>query len=505
MTILNTGDVSAGQLVVSGYLRDTTNGTWALDISGGNISNSGTTLAGTFETINALTTNRIGGVTLESSNITNTGTTESGRFTTRATSSTIPGFNFVDATGTGLYPAQDVSYGTGALGVSVNGSPRIVVMSNKTFIYGNLDVCGTLSAAAGISGGGGGTVATNGSSNAPSFTFSNDSTTGMYLPGSNVIGLSTGGGVRMTLTAGTIAYYGGFDGVDAGASNSIGGVTLSSGEITTASTTSNSIGGVTLNNGTLSNASSSSNSIGGVTLQDGVVTASNAERVYYVTTNTTLYPPSGYSNAHVTLVGGGGGGAGATGLRSGGGGGSGYTVQHLTSVFASLQITIGTGGTGGTSEVAGGNGTTTTVLCDSDYWMTAPGGEGGKVASGSTSGAGGVGTYGGGGGGNGNSSTPGAGGIGKWIDGSVGGSTGGSGGAGSNGGSGGGGGGGGGPEGGDGGYVIAFGPGMEVGGDGYSGLRGGGGGGGGGGAGGGFSIGNGGAGGDGYCIVRFLQ
>ena len=426
-------------------------------------------------------------------NLSNSGTTRSSNFLAGLGATTAPAFSFGTVAGTGLYQASDASYGTGALGLAVNQSARVVVMSNKTILYGNLDICGTVSAAAGISsggGGGGGTIATDGTAMAPSFTFSNDSTTGLYLQSASNLGFATGGVRRMTiLNTGDV---------------SAGQLVVSTylRDTTTTSRTLDVSGGNISNSGTTRSSNfigtdSASNRIGGVTLQDGVVTASNAERVYYVTSNTTLARPSGYSTAHVTLVGGGGGGAGAVGLRSGGGGGSGYIVQHLTPVLTSLEITIGTGGTGGTSGAAGGNGTVTTVLCDANYWMTAPGGGGGQDAIGSTSGAGGVGTYGGGGGGNGNSSTPGAGGIGKWVDGS----TGGSGGAGSNGGFGGGGGGGGGPEGGHGGYIYVFGPGMEIGGNGYSGLRGGGGGGGGGGT---MGVGNGGTGGAGYCIVRFL-
>jgi hypothetical protein len=160
MTILNTGDVSAGRLVVSEYLRDTTNGTRTLDISGGNISNSGTSLAGTFETINALTTNRIGGVVLESSNVTNSGTTQSGTFFTMAdtTSNQIAGVtlsnfdlcmssagrilgmtNVSNVIGGVTLSNTNISYAGTITGSTTNTSNRIggVTLSNTNVLTGN--------------------------------------------------------------------------------------------------------------------------------------------------------------------------------------------------------------------------------------------------------------------------------------------------------------------------------------------------------------------------------
>jgi hypothetical protein len=115
---------------------------------------------------------------------------------------TAPIYSFKDVSGTGFYQATDVSYGTGALGLAVNQSARVVVTSNKTYIYGNLDVCGTLSAAAGGGGGGGGsgTIASNGTAAAPSFTFSNDLSTGLHLGGTSYLAFDTSGVQRMCIS-----------------------------------------------------------------------------------------------------------------------------------------------------------------------------------------------------------------------------------------------------------------------------------------------------------------
>jgi len=208
MAILDTGDVSAGQLIASGYIRDTTNGTRDLDISGGNISNSGTSLAGTFETINALTTNRIGGVVLESSNITNTGTTESGTFltSTAGTSNVIGGValrnsNVLVTNGVASAPAftftADASAGiyrpfANTVAVSVGGVKQVVFgtalheFSNNgvqtLWLYNNQ------------------LQANNGLVNAPAYAYAADPSLGFYRIGSGQVGFASSGSNRMTFS-----------------------------------------------------------------------------------------------------------------------------------------------------------------------------------------------------------------------------------------------------------------------------------------------------------------
>lgn len=192
MAILSTGDVSAGRFVASGYIRDTTTGTRTLDISGGNISNSGTSLAGTFETINALTTNRIGGVVLESSNVTNSGTTQSGTF-----------FTMTDTTSNQI---AGVTLSNFDLCMSSTG--RILGMSGTSNVIGgvtlsntNISYAGTITGStANTSNRIGGVVlsnsnvlVTNGVASAPAFTFTADASAGIYRPFGNTVAVSVGG------------------------------------------------------------------------------------------------------------------------------------------------------------------------------------------------------------------------------------------------------------------------------------------------------------------------
>ena len=90
---------------------------------------------------------------------------------------------------------------------------------------------------------------------------------------------------------------------------------------------------------------------------------------------------SAQNGIDIFLVGGGGGGS-----YNGSGGGGGYTrtVKHITMADPSYYITIGQGGSGGTSKHAGGDGEATTFDT-----FNAAGGKGGK--SGSSGGAGGSG------------------------------------------------------------------------------------------------------------------
>ena len=225
----------------------------------------------------------------------------------------------------------------------------------------------------------------------------------------------------------------------------------------------------------------------------GTIGAHSNEYSVYLTSGTSLTVPTGFTKAHVTLVGGGGAGGGTAYSGSGGGGGAaGYIVtQLLTSLGASLTYALGSGGAGASGLVGGTGGDST--LTSGSYTMRATGGGGGGAGfyngTSAQGGTGGSGYFGGGGGG---SFTPGTGGTGVIQSGNVAGSSGGRGGGSYlNGGTGSGsGGGGGGPLGGTG-ATSATG---DVGGAGC------------GGGGGGTTLNStGGAGGAGYAIIKFLR
>jgi hypothetical protein len=110
--------------------------------------------------------------------------------------------------------------------------------------------------------------------------------------------------------------------------------------------------------------------------------------VQVFTSSGTYTADSGTNSVIEELVGGGGGGGGIVAMPSGDGGASacggagGYIVTRLTSSFSGVTVTIGAGGTAGTtSGSAGGNGGSTSVGS-----LTAGGGTGGGGISTATGG-----------------------------------------------------------------------------------------------------------------------
>lgn len=77
------------------------------------------------------------------------------------------------------------------------------------------------------------------------------------------------------------------------------------------------------------------------------------------TSSGTFTIPSGISKIKVTVVGGGGNGDGTS--YWGGGGGGGTAIKYLTGLTATRTLTITVGGQGGTSSVASGTQTISTV------------------------------------------------------------------------------------------------------------------------------------------------
>jgi hypothetical protein len=173
-----------------------------------------------------------------------------------------PAYSFSGTSNLGLYRTTDAS--GSAVGIAVGGTSRFVVGSNKVTIFGNMDVCGAFSAVSGGGGGGGGTIAANGSAAAPSFTFSNDSTTGLFLQSASNLGFATAGVRRMAIldtgdvSAGrlVVSEYlrnttNGTRTLDISGGNiSNSGTTTSSNFVGTAAA-SNQIGGITLSNSAL--------------------------------------------------------------------------------------------------------------------------------------------------------------------------------------------------------------------------------------------------------------
>jgi hypothetical protein len=150
---------------------------------------------------------------------------------------TNPMYTFFDSSGSGMFIPTDPSFGTGAFGVAVNQKLAAVWSSNAVNFFQDLDVSGTFSARnVDISA----FSVTDGTAMIPSVTFTNDTSTGLYLVSSNRLGVTTGGVRRMeVLSNGDVSYSGRIFGSDVAACNVIGGVTLQNGfVVTTGSTTS---------------------------------------------------------------------------------------------------------------------------------------------------------------------------------------------------------------------------------------------------------------------------
>jgi hypothetical protein len=159
-----------------------------------------------------------------------------------------PMYTFKDTPGSGMYIPVDPSYGTGSFAIAVNQKPAAIFSSNRVNFFQNLDVSGTFSARnIDISA----FSVTNGTPGIPSVTFTNDTSTGLYLAASNRLGVTTGGLRRMEvlsngdvsmgrLVTKDISYSGTIVGTDPMTCNVIGGVTLCNGNVILTGTATNS-------------------------------------------------------------------------------------------------------------------------------------------------------------------------------------------------------------------------------------------------------------------------
>ena len=95
----------------------------------------------------------------------------------------------------------------------------------------------------------------------------------------------------------------------------------------------------------------------------------NSVRGQVFTSNGTFTIPDGVEALKVTVIGGGGNGgegdnSGIGWLRDGGGGGSaGSAIKYLTNLTSGSTLSVTVGGVGGTSSVASGTQTITTIQC----------------------------------------------------------------------------------------------------------------------------------------------
>jgi hypothetical protein len=339
--------LSNSNAIVSGFLRNALTPT-QFDISGGNISNSATHTSSNFITPTA-SSNSVGGVTLSNSNITTTGRISNALATSNSIGGvTLSGGDFI-APGTAyvgttlffsnqlLVPKRLVFYGERSnsyYGIEIptsGGEIRNTVDSPANRIsFGATDANSVFTEFGRFTNltlqmpsngrvlNGAGTVA------APSYTFLNDVSMGLYDPESNVLGIVTAGVERMRVTSngnvgigitiplarfhvtgdaivsgflrnaltptqfdisgGNISNSGTTRSANfitpAVSTNSIAGISLSNGHISNDQTSSNSIGGVLISNltidtgllGKITTGNTTSNKVGGVTLSNNIIT-----------------------------------------------------------------------------------------------------------------------------------------------------------------------------------------------------------------------------------------
>jgi hypothetical protein len=158
-----------------------------------------------------------------------------------------PMYTFIDSSGSGMYVPVDPSYGTGSFGIAVNKKAAAIFSDTAVNFFQNLDVSGTFSARnIDISA----FSVTDGTALKPSVTFTNDTSTGLFLVSSNRLGVTTGGVRRMEvlsngdvsmgkLATRDISLTGTIVGSNPNTVNIIGGVTLSNGNVILTGTATN--------------------------------------------------------------------------------------------------------------------------------------------------------------------------------------------------------------------------------------------------------------------------
>jgi hypothetical protein len=259
-----------------------------------------------------------------------------------------------NTTGTASNVTGTVAVANGGTGQTTANAAFNALVPSQTSNSGKyLTTNGTNTSWATVSAGGGGTV------------------TSVDVSGGTT-GLTTSGGP--VTSSGTITLAGTL----AVANGGTGQTTYTNGQLLIGNTTGNTLTKATLTAGT---GISVTNSTGSITIASTVTSLPGSQGQVF-TSSGTFTIPTGITAVKVTVVGGGGAGGGGS-AGGGGGGGGGSAIKYLTSLTPGNTLTVTVGAAGGTSSVASGTQSITTV--------SATGGSAGTVGSVNTAAAGGAG------------------------------------------------------------------------------------------------------------------
>jgi len=162
-----------------------------------------------------------------------------------------------------------------------------------------------------------------------------------------VTSLTAGSGVSVSASTGAVTV------ANTGVTSAVAGTGIG---------VSGATGAVTFtNSGVTSIVAGSGITVSGATGAVTVTASAGGINSQVFTSSGTFTIPSGVTKIKMTIVGGGGNGRGGTDISNGGGGGGGAAIKYLTGITPGNTLTVTVGAAAGTSSVASGTQSITTV------------------------------------------------------------------------------------------------------------------------------------------------